>query len=52
VNRDPGNPTFVRCRYCGSERDADGALRRLARTYQVVVACGSCGTPFVALSRN
>jgi uncharacterized Zn finger protein len=43
----------VRCRYCGNENDpSQRGTRKLGRTYQVIVACASCGTSFVVLSRN
>jgi hypothetical protein len=49
-----GERASTRCRACGSDGDdRDGAiLERLCKNYQVVVACASCHTSFVALSRN
>jgi hypothetical protein len=53
VNQDPGNPTSVRCGHCGNENDSSQRQTlRLGRTYQVIVACSTCGTSFVVLSRN
>ncbi|MHB8147798.1 MAG: hypothetical protein ACYDGM_11155 [Vulcanimicrobiaceae bacterium] len=48
-----GNSTSTRCRFCG----CDEPTNQLAKLheydhFQVVVACGSCGHAFVALSRN
>jgi ribosomal protein S27E len=59
-DRPAGHSTDDRCRYCGNEdtasaqsaRKARKALRERARTFQVVVACVSCGAAFAALSRN
>ncbi|BDE08002.1 hypothetical protein WPS_32780 [Vulcanimicrobium alpinum] len=52
--RTGGNSTGTRCRYCGShetdERSND--LRERGATFQVIVACASCGAAFAALSRN
>ena len=43
----------MHCRYCGSEEHAaDAADIREREQYQVVVACGSCGHAFAAISRN
>jgi hypothetical protein len=43
----------MRCRYCGSdERAADLAGICDHDRYQVIVACGSCGHAFAAISRN
>jgi hypothetical protein len=58
-NRPSGHSTEERCRYCGND-DRKSAhrsrkartLRERARTFQVVVACSSCGAAFAALSRN
>ncbi|MBD5604608.1 MAG: hypothetical protein IAI48_05900 [Candidatus Eremiobacteraeota bacterium] len=49
-----GERASTRCRACGSESDdREGTgLLRLCKNYQVVVACASCHTSFVALSRN
>ena len=55
----PAGQTDARCRYCGTE-DAEHTpdvkrardLREQARTFQVVVACASCGAAFAAISRN
>jgi len=48
-----GNSTSIRCRFCGSdERAADSDDVREHEQYQVVVACGSCGHAFAAISRN
>jgi hypothetical protein len=54
VNSNSGKRASTRCRACGSESgDGDGSsLERLGKNYQVVVACASCKTSFVALSRN
>lgn len=46
--------TSVPCKHCGyepAENDSD-ATRAKTPTYQVIVACASCGHPFAALSRN
>jgi uncharacterized Zn finger protein len=46
-------PTSTRCRYCGNdENGVDLATLRERQHYQVVVACGSCGHAFAAISRN
>jgi uncharacterized Zn finger protein len=49
-----GNSTSQPCRYCGSdaEESNEKALREHAGTFQVIVACASCGAAFAALSRN
>jgi hypothetical protein len=49
-----GNSTSTRCRYCGSDADDERSseLRDRRATFQVIVACGSCGAAFAALSRN
>jgi hypothetical protein len=54
VNSNSGERASTRCRACGSEGDERGAntYERMGKNYQVVVACGSCRTSFVALSRN
>jgi hypothetical protein len=54
VERKSGKKASVRCRQCGTDTDGarDNGAERLRTTYQVLIACGSCGTPFVALSRN
>jgi DNA-directed RNA polymerase subunit RPC12/RpoP len=53
-DRSRGNSTSTRCRYCGShdkdKRSTD--LRHRGTTFQVIVACASCGAAFAALSRN
>jgi hypothetical protein len=53
-DRSGGNSTSTRCRYCGShetdQRSSD--LRDRGATFQVIVACASCGAAFAALSRN
>ena len=48
------NSTSTRCRYCGSdEKDQRSSeLRDRGATFQVIVACASCGAAFAALSRN
>jgi len=58
-DRPSGKSTEARCRYCGNdERESPQrsrkarTLRERARTFQVVVACSSCGAAFAALSRN
>jgi len=52
--RSRGNSTSTRCRYCGKhetdQRSSD--LRDRGATFQVIVACASCGAAFAALSRN
>jgi DNA-directed RNA polymerase subunit M/transcription elongation factor TFIIS len=42
------------CRSCGNDEHARPAreLREAADTFQVIVACASCGAAFAALSRN
>jgi hypothetical protein len=48
-----GSPTSTHCQYCGSDDSrADLATLRERAHYQVVVACGSCGHAFAAISRN
>jgi hypothetical protein len=48
-----GNFAATHCRYCGSDEQQDDSLaERTGAHYQVVVACGSCGHAFAALSRN
>lgn len=45
--------TSTYCRYCGCDDDADCATEMRDKAHiQVVVACGSCGHAFTALSRN
>jgi len=51
VNRD-SEPTSLRCSACGLDIEETRETDTLARTYQVVVACAQCRTPFVVLSRN
>jgi hypothetical protein len=48
------NSTSTRCRYCGSDatEERSNELRDRGATFQVIVACGSCGAAFAALSRN
>jgi hypothetical protein len=45
--------TSTRCRFCGCE-DGDNFAKEMRDKahIQVVVACGSCGHAFTALSRN
>jgi DNA-directed RNA polymerase subunit RPC12/RpoP len=52
--RSGGNSTSTRCRYCGSDEGdmRSSELRERAATFQVIVACASCGAAFAALSRN
>jgi hypothetical protein len=52
--RPSGNSTSLPCRFCGSdaEQPNEKALREHAGTFQVIVACASCGAAFAALSRN
>jgi hypothetical protein len=52
--RSGGNSTSLPCRYCGSDADEpdEQTLREHAGTFQVIVACASCGAAFAALSRN
>jgi len=42
------------CRSCGSDERERAArtLREAGNTFQVIVACASCGAAFAALSRN
>jgi hypothetical protein len=49
-----GNSTSTRCRYCGSDdtEKRSSELRERGATFQVIVACASCGAAFAALSRN
>jgi hypothetical protein len=48
-----GNPTSIRCQFCGCEEDERDARDVREKSHvQVVVACGSCGHPFAVLSRN
>jgi uncharacterized protein (DUF983 family) len=49
-----GNSTETHCRYCGSdEKDKrSDDFRDRGATFQVIVACASCGAAFAALSRN
>jgi hypothetical protein len=50
----PRRNSTTRCRSCGNdgrERSAHD-VRKSADTFQVVVACASCGAAFAALSRN
>jgi ribosomal protein S14 len=51
--RPPGRSTTP-CRSCGSDERARTAkeLREDAATFQVIVACATCGAAFAALSRN
>lgn len=53
-DRSRGNSTETPCRYCGNDGDPKErpSYHERSQTYQVVVACASCGTPFVALSRS
>jgi len=53
-DRARGNSTETPCRYCGNDGDPKErpSYHERSQTYQVVVACASCGTPFVALSRS
>jgi uncharacterized Zn finger protein len=52
--RQTGNSTSLPCRSCGrdAEQPNEKALREHAGTFQVIVACASCGAAFAALSRN
>ncbi|MFN2461353.1 MAG: hypothetical protein ABR591_11795 [Candidatus Velthaea sp.] len=52
--RPNGNSTSLPCRYCGSNAEERNARddRERAATFQVIVACASCGAAFAALSRN
>jgi hypothetical protein len=53
-DRSRGNSTSTRCRSCGSH-DKDKPTtdpRHRGTTFQVIVACASCGAAFAALSRN
>lgn len=52
--RPKGHSTDTPCRYCGNDaRKANvRRLRDQAVTFQVIVACSSCGARFAALSRN
>ncbi|MDQ2857196.1 MAG: hypothetical protein M3R53_00920 [Candidatus Eremiobacteraeota bacterium] len=54
MNRDSPNPASLHCPICGSVSEAGEAAPTLrpGTTYQVVIACASCGISFVALSRN
>ena len=48
-----GNSTSTRCRFCGhEERDPTTPAPAGRKHIQVVVACGSCGHQFAALSSN
>jgi uncharacterized Zn finger protein len=52
-----GEPATTRCRSCGSDeteetRTGTKRLRERAATYQVIVACAACGTPFAVVARN
>ena len=49
-----GNSTSTRCRYCGNDetQTRSSELRDRGATFQVIVACASCGAAFAALSRN
>ncbi|MGR4065778.1 MAG: hypothetical protein ACLQPV_10090 [Vulcanimicrobiaceae bacterium] len=47
-----GNFTATPCRFCGCDDGGPAAAADEKRHLQVVVACGKCGHPFVALSRN
>jgi hypothetical protein len=50
---EPGNPTSLHCRSCGTENDATTKRPdRIGKTYQVVIACAACGSSFVVLARN
>ncbi|MGH7736875.1 MAG: hypothetical protein ACREMP_03230 [Candidatus Tyrphobacter sp.] len=45
--------TSTRCRFCGCEEGGGLTQEMRDKAYiQVVVACGSCGHAFTALSRN
>jgi hypothetical protein len=48
------NSTSLPCHYCGSDAEEpnEKTLRQHAGTFQVIVACASCGAAFAALSRN
>jgi DNA-directed RNA polymerase subunit M/transcription elongation factor TFIIS len=50
----PPRSSTTPCRSCGSDQHARPAkkLREAAETFQVIVACASCGAAFAALSRN
>jgi DNA-directed RNA polymerase subunit M/transcription elongation factor TFIIS len=50
----PQRNSTAPCRSCGSDEHARPAreLRAAAETFQVIVACASCGAAFAALSRN
>jgi hypothetical protein len=50
----PQRNSTTPCRSCGSDAHARPAkeLRKEAETFQVIVACASCGAAFAALSRN
>jgi DNA-directed RNA polymerase subunit M/transcription elongation factor TFIIS len=50
----PQRNSTTPCRSCGSDERARSAreLRAAADTFQVIVACASCGAAFAALSRN
>jgi len=50
----PQRNSITPCRSCGSDEHARPAreLREAAETFQVIVACASCGAAFAALSRN
>jgi hypothetical protein len=45
--------TSTRCRFCGCDDGDHSAQEMREKSHiQVVVACGSCGHAFTALSRN
>jgi len=60
VKWDFGNSTSVHCGQCGhdmpeladGEEPIDRTVASVGTTFQVVVACANCGTPFVMLARN
>jgi DNA-directed RNA polymerase subunit M/transcription elongation factor TFIIS len=48
------NSTDAPCRSCGRDENERNAkqLRAAGSTFQVIVACATCGAAFAALSRN
>lgn len=52
--RPKGKSTGTPCKSCGSDDRERNAreLRDAANTFQVIVACATCGAAFAALSRN
>jgi uncharacterized Zn finger protein len=52
--RQQRNATNAPCRSCGSDDRTRIArdVRAAAGTFQVIVACATCGHAFAALSRN